>query len=143
MEIVKLGKTGLTVSRLGFGTGTHGWAGRSQQTDLGLDGLADLLRLAYESGVTLWDTADEYGSHGHVARALRAVPRSEVTIITKTTSRSGVQATRDIERFLRELNTDVLDVVLLHFVTQARDRCARLRNRIGRRWCWRASTRRA
>lgn len=119
MEIVELGNTGLTASRLGFGTGTHGWAGRSQQTDLGLDRLADLLRLAYDRGVTLWDTADEYGSHRHVARALQTVPRSEVTIITKTTSRTGAQATRDIERFLRDLNTDVLDVVLLHFMTQA------------------------
>jgi len=109
----------LRVSRLAFGTGTHGWAGRSDQTDLGVDKLASLLRLAYDHGVNFWDAADEYGSHPHVARALQGIPRDEVVIATKTTSRSAEQVTRDVERFLRELGTDVLDIVLLHFVTQA------------------------
>ncbi|MBC7250632.1 MAG: aldo/keto reductase [Anaerolineae bacterium] len=119
MDTVAFGRTDLRVSRLAFGTGTHGWAGRSQQTDLGLDRLAGLLRLAYDHGVTFWDAADEYGSHPHVARALREIPRDQVVIATKTTSRRAAQVTRDVERFLRELNTDVLDIVLLHFVTQS------------------------
>lgn len=119
MDTIAFGRTGLRVSRLAFGTGTHGWAGRSQQTDLGLDRLASLLRLAYEHGVTFWDAADEYGSHPHVARALRGIPRDQVVIATKTTARHADQITRDVERFLRELNTNVLDVVLLHFVTQS------------------------
>jgi aryl-alcohol dehydrogenase-like predicted oxidoreductase len=114
-----LGKTGLRVSRLAFGTGTRGWAGHSDQTDLGVDKLANLLRLAYDHGVTFWDAADEYGSHPHIARALQGVPRHEVVIATKTVSRTAEQVTRDVERFLRELGTDVLDIVLLHFVTQA------------------------
>ena len=38
MEIVALGKTGLNVSRLSIGTGSNGWNGRSNQTDLGLAG---------------------------------------------------------------------------------------------------------
>ncbi len=119
MDTIAFGRTGLRVSRLAFGTGTHGWAGRSQQTDLGLSRLAGLLRLAYEHGVTFWDAADEYGSHPHVARALQGIPRDQVVIATKTTSRRADQVTRDVERFLRELNTDVLDIVLLHFVTQS------------------------
>lgn len=119
MDYVDFGETGLRVSRLSFGTGTHGWAGRSQQTDLGFDRLVDLLRLAYDHGVTFWDTADAYGSHPHVARALQAVPREGVVIATKTAARTAGQVTRDVERFLRELNTDVLDIVLLHCMTQA------------------------
>ncbi|MBN1978055.1 MAG: aldo/keto reductase [Anaerolineae bacterium] len=119
MDSVEFGKTGLRVSRLAFGTGTHGWAGRSQQTDLGVDGLAGLLRLAYDHGVTFWDAADAYGSHPHIAKALAGLPRDKVVIATKTTSRSGAQVTQDVERFLRELGTDALDVVLLHFMTQA------------------------
>jgi aryl-alcohol dehydrogenase-like predicted oxidoreductase len=119
MDTVEFGKTGLRVSLLAFGTGTHGWAGRSQQTDLGIDGLADLLRLAYDHGVTFWDAADAYGSHPHVAKALVGLPRDKVVIATKITSRSGEQAAQDVDRFLRELGTDVLDVVLLHFMTQA------------------------
>jgi aryl-alcohol dehydrogenase-like predicted oxidoreductase len=119
MDFVDFGKTGLRVSRLAFGTGTHGWGGHSDQTDLGVDGLASLLRLAYDHGVNFWDAADEYGSHPHVARALQGIPRHEVVIATKTGARTAEQVTRDVERFLRELGTDVLDIVLLHFVTQA------------------------
>jgi aryl-alcohol dehydrogenase-like predicted oxidoreductase len=119
MDFVDFGKTGLRVSRLAFGTGTHGWAGRSDQTALGVDGLASLLRLAHDHGVNFWDAADEYGSHPHVARALQGIPRHEVVIATKTVSRTAEQVTRDVERFLREMGTDVLDIVLLHFVTQA------------------------
>jgi aryl-alcohol dehydrogenase-like predicted oxidoreductase len=139
MDTVELGRTGLTVSRLAFGTGTHGWAGSSEQTGLGIDGLADLLRLAYDHGVTLWDAADAYGSHPHVARALQSVPRDKVVIITKTTSQDGGQATRDVERFLQELGTDVLDIVLLHFMTQS----DWPQHRSGWRSCWRVSTRQA
>ena len=119
MDLVPFGQTGLHVSRLAIGTGTHGWAGRSEQTDLGVDRLAGLLRLAYDQGVTFWDAADQYGSHPHVARALRDIPRDHVVIATKTASRSAENVTRDIARFLKELNTDVLDIVLLHFVTQS------------------------
>jgi aryl-alcohol dehydrogenase-like predicted oxidoreductase len=119
MDTVEFGKTGLRVSRLAFGTGTNGWGGRSEQSALGVDGLASLLRLAYDHGVTFWDAADEYGTHLHVAKALQGIPRDDVVIVTKTMSRKAEQVTRDIERFLRELQTDVLDIVLLHFMTQA------------------------
>jgi aryl-alcohol dehydrogenase-like predicted oxidoreductase len=118
MEYVDFGKTGLKVSRLSFGTGTHGWGNRSEQTDLGLEELANLLRLAYDHGVNFWDAADAYGSHPHVARALQGLPRDALVIATKTSSRTA-QVTQDVERFLKELRTDVLDVVLLHFVSGA------------------------
>jgi aryl-alcohol dehydrogenase-like predicted oxidoreductase len=119
MDTVEFGKTGLRVSRLAFGTGTHGWAGRSQQTDLGVDRLAGLLRLAYDRGVNFWDAADMYGSHPHIAKALAGLPRDKVVIATKTSARSAEKTAQDVERFLRELGTDVIDVVLLHFMTQA------------------------
>jgi aryl-alcohol dehydrogenase-like predicted oxidoreductase len=123
MEYVSLGKTGLEVSRLAFGTGTHGWAHRSEQTGLGLDGLANLLRMAFDQGVSFWDSADQYGSHSHVARALHGIlkqgcPRDSVVIATKTSSRKGKEVTQDVERFLREVGTDVLDIVLLHCMSQ-------------------------
>lgn len=119
MATVDFGKTGLKVSRLSFGTGTHGWGHRSEQTDLGLEGLANLLRLAYDHGINFWDSADAYGSHPHLAQALQGIPRDAVVVATKTSSRAAEQVTQDVERFLRELQTDVLDVVLLHFVTQS------------------------
>ena len=85
MEVVDFGKTGLRVSRLNIGTGTRGWGGRSEQTDLGLDELTGLLRYAYDNGVTFWDTADAYGSHTHLAKALQGIPRDEVVIAGKHT----------------------------------------------------------
>jgi 1-deoxyxylulose-5-phosphate synthase len=114
MDMIELGHTGLCVSRLGFGTGSHGWNHHSEQTALGLEELAALLREAYELGVNFWDAADQYGSHPHVAEALKQIPRDKVVLTTKTTAKKKEQVTRDIERFLKELNTDVLDVVLLH-----------------------------
>jgi aryl-alcohol dehydrogenase-like predicted oxidoreductase len=118
MGTVAFGNTGLRVSRLAFGTGTNGVGGRSEQTDLGVERLADLLRLAYDHGVTFWDAADAYGSHPHVARALQGIPRDTVVIATKTMARSADKVAQDVDRFLQELGTDVLDIVLLHFMTR-------------------------
>lgn len=119
MDMVEFGRTGLRVSRLAVGTGTNGFGGRSQQTALGLDGLSSLLRRACDLGVNFWDLADAYGSHPHAARALEAVPRERVVIATKTMSRKADQVTQDIERFRRELRIDVLDIVLMHFLSHA------------------------
>ena len=119
IDDVDLGRTGLRVSRLCFGTGTQGWQGRSDQSALGVDGLSRLLRFAHERGVRFWDTADQYGTHAHVAAALREVGRDRVTVATKTTSRSGPEIEADLERFLRELGTDYIDIVLLHCLTDA------------------------
>jgi aryl-alcohol dehydrogenase-like predicted oxidoreductase len=118
MGTVAFGNTGLRVSRLAFGTGTNGVGGRSEQTDLGVERLADLLRLAYDHGVTFLDAADAYGSHPHVARALQGIPRDTVVIATKTMARSADKVAQDVDRFLQELGTDVLDIVLLHFMTR-------------------------
>jgi aryl-alcohol dehydrogenase-like predicted oxidoreductase len=117
MEYVQFGQTGLKVSRLSIGTGTNGWGGRSEQTDLGLEELANLLKTAYKLGVTFWDAADGYGSHPHIARALQEVPRDQVVIATKTSTHSERAVRRNVERYLRELQTDVLDIVLLHCIT--------------------------
>jgi aryl-alcohol dehydrogenase-like predicted oxidoreductase len=119
MDYVNFGNTGLKVSRLSIGTGTHGWAKRSDQTALGVEGLANLLRRAFDAGVNFWDAADGYGSHPHVARALQGLPREQVVITTKTTSRRGPDVARDLARFRKELNTDVIDIVLLHTLSNA------------------------
>jgi predicted aldo/keto reductase-like oxidoreductase len=114
MEKVRLGNTGISVSRLSFGTGTHGWSGRSDQTDLGLEGLSDLLLYAHRRGVSFWDSADQYGSHPHVARALSQVERDSVVITTKTCATTADEAEADTDRYLAELGTDYVDVVLMH-----------------------------
>lgn len=118
MEIVALGKTGLDVSRLSIGTGSNGWNGRSNQTDLGLAGLRDLLLFSHDNGVTFWDSADQYGSHPHVREALKHVERHSVTITTKTVSRTREDVEADVKRFLKEIGSDYVDIVLLHCLTQ-------------------------
>ncbi len=120
MQQVTLGDSGIEVSRLCIGTGTVGWSGSSNQTrKLGMEGLVDLLCYAYDSGVRFWDTADQYGSHPHVRAALQRLPRDQVVVTTKTTSRTPAGVREDVERFLREMGTDYADIVLLHCLTEA------------------------
>jgi 1-deoxyxylulose-5-phosphate synthase len=112
---VKLGPRGVEVSRLAMGTGTNGGGGSSNQTKkLGVQGLAELFRAAYDQGVTFWDSADQYGTHPYLAAALSKVPREKVTILSKTHASTEKEMRADLDRFRRELKTDYIDILLLH-----------------------------
>jgi 1-deoxyxylulose-5-phosphate synthase len=117
-DTVTLGKTGIVTSRLAMGTGTVGSGHHSHQTALGIKGLSDLLLNGYDHGLRFFDSADSYGSHPHVAEALKHVPRDKITVLTKTWSRDykGVQA--DLDRFRSELGIDHIDIALMHCVTE-------------------------
>lgn len=119
MQTVELGQTGICTSRLGFGTGTHGWNKSSEQTRIGHDKLVNLIRFGYDQGITLWDTADGYGSHPHMADVLEGLDRSSVVIVTKDHSKSPDTVRSDIPRFLSELRTDYIDVLLMHCINDA------------------------
>lgn len=119
---VKLGKTGLTVSRLAMGTGTNGWRQQSNQTRLGMKNFAGLAEYAHDAGITFFDVADTYGSHTYLREALKTIPREKTVILTKiwvhASGRSGAQqATEILDRFRKEIDTDYLDIVLLHCQT--------------------------
>jgi len=118
-DIVTLGSTGIKTSRLAMGTGTVGTGHHSHQTALGIKGLSDLLLNGYDHGLRFFDAADSYGSHPHVAEALKHVPRDKVTVLTKTWARDPATARADLDRFRRELGTDYLDVCLMHCLTEA------------------------
>ena len=118
-DAVILGNTGIKTSRLAMGTGTVGSGHHSNQTALGLKGLSDLLLNGYDQGLRFFDAADSYGSHPHVAEALKHVPRDKVTVLTKTWARDAATARADLDRFRRELGVDYLDVCLMHCVTEA------------------------
>lgn len=118
-DTVTLGKTGIKTSRLAMGTGTVGTGHHSNQTALGVKGLSDLLLNGYDQGLRFFDSADAYGSHEHVAEALKHVPRDKVTVLTKTWARDPKTARADLDRFRKELGTDYLDVCLMHCVTEA------------------------
>ncbi len=101
-----------------MGTGTNGYGGSSDQTRrLGIKGVSDMLRAAYDDGINFWETADQYGSHPHVGTALKKVEREKVVILTKSNSNSYEAMKKDLDRFRQELGTDYLDIVLLHAVT--------------------------
>jgi aryl-alcohol dehydrogenase-like predicted oxidoreductase len=117
-DTVTLGKTGIQTSRLAMGTGTSGFGGRSNQSSTGVKTLSDLLLNGYDHGLRFFDSADAYGSHPHVAEALKHVPRDKVTVLTKSWSRDPKDFRADLDRFRRELGTEYLDIVLMHCLSE-------------------------
>lgn len=118
-DMVELGSTGIKTSRLAMGTGTVGTGHHSHQTALGIQGLADLLWNGYDDGLRFFDLADAYGSHPHAAEALKRIPRDKVTVLTKSWARDANTMRADIERYRKELNTDYIDIFLMHCLTEA------------------------
>jgi aryl-alcohol dehydrogenase-like predicted oxidoreductase len=115
---VRLGKSGLTVSLVGVGTGSVGWAHASNQTRLGQEAFTRLMRHALDNGITFFDLADQYGSNPYFCKAMQGVPRDRFVIQTKTNSRDPREARADIDRYLKELNTDYIDSLIIHCVTE-------------------------
>lgn len=114
---IALGKTGLRVSRVGMGSGTVGWNHESNQTRLGIDGFEKLIRHGWERGLNFFDAADMYGSHAYFRKALEKLPREEYVVSTKISWRGVNKPAAAIDRFRLELGIDVLDIVLVHCVT--------------------------
>jgi aryl-alcohol dehydrogenase-like predicted oxidoreductase len=117
-DTVVLGNTGIKTSRLAMGTGTVGSGHHSHQSDLGVKALSALLLNGYDQGLRFFDAADSYGSHPHVAEALKHVPRDRVTVLTKSWARDPATMKADLDRFRRELGVDYLDICLMHCVTE-------------------------
>jgi aryl-alcohol dehydrogenase-like predicted oxidoreductase len=123
MKKCKLGNTGITVSSLGIGTGTHGIRDSSAQTRKGAQWLSKLLIKGYGMGISFWDLADQYGSHIHAQKALHVLSadsfdRHDLVICTKTTATTYQECKTNIKRFLNELGTEYIDIVLLHCTMQ-------------------------
>ena len=116
---VTLGSTGIQLSRLAMGSGTHGTAGASDQTRLGLSSFSTLLVDAYDRGLNFFDSADDYGAHPHVAAAVKQIGRKNVVLLTKSLSQTAAAMQADLDRFRTELGTDMIDIVLLHGKTSA------------------------
>ena len=115
---VTLGKTGIQVSLVGMGTGSHGTGQASNQTRLGVKEFTRLVRHALDRGVTLFDVADQYGSHTYLREALKGVPRDQYVIQTKTHATKLADARSHLERYRMELGVDYIDIVLLHCMTK-------------------------
>jgi aryl-alcohol dehydrogenase-like predicted oxidoreductase len=125
-EMVQLGKSKLKVSRFCLGTGVHGGNRQSNATRMGKEKFEALIRGAHERGIGTFDLADLYGTHPFVLPALNGIPRDRLTIVTKIWFQGGgipeperPDADVVIQRFLKEIGTDYLDLVLLHCVQSA------------------------
>ena len=120
IDIVDLGETGMNVPRLALGTGSYGWKKTSSQKKLGEDKFVQLAQHAFDRGVKFFETADMYGTHEYVGKAMKKVGRENVTLLSKIMvyDHEGWYKTepfqKSIDRFRKELDTDYIDILLLH-----------------------------
>jgi len=122
LQIVTLGKSGLKSTLLGLGTGFSGYNRSSNITRAGV--AESIIRQAYEKGIRFFDCADSYGTHPFTAAALKGVPRESYTLSSKIWVAPGgiPEAERPdadvvVDRFRKELQTDYLDLVQIHCMT--------------------------
>lgn len=111
---VTLGKSNVKVTRLAFGTGT--FSGRVQR-DLGQDEFTRLVRYAYDRGIRFFETAESYrGMPEMLATALKGIPRDSYRLMTKYSTPSYGDPAPKIDQFRRQLNSEYIDILLLHCV---------------------------
>jgi len=110
---VTLGRSGVKVTRLAFGTGS--FSGQVQR-DLGQDGFTRLVRYAYDRGIRFFETAESYGEmHRMLGVALKGLPRDSYRLMSKVTTRQGVNPQEKFDELRKLANTDYFDVMLLHW----------------------------
>jgi len=113
MRYIPLGKTGLTVSEVGFG------GIPIIRLDEGT--AVAVVRRAYDSGITIFDTANAYrDSEKKIGRALCDV-RDKVVLATKTMLRDGPGAIEQLENSLLMMKTDYIDIYQFHQIAQETD----------------------
>ena len=109
MKQIPLGTTGIKISPLVFGTLPLGYL----QADLSPAEGGRLIRYAVEQGVSAVDTATLYETYVHVREGLKGF-KGEVTVITKTHAPDPATARAHVERGLKELGRERLDIVHVH-----------------------------
>ena len=128
MEHRQLGRSGLRVPELTFGTGTFGGGGKffSQWGDTDAKGATRLVDICLEHGLTMFDSADGYsaGAAEEILGAAIKGRRDQVLISTKGTFRNGpgpndIGNSRQhifsaVEKSLKRLGTDYIDLYQLH-----------------------------
>ncbi|MHC4120188.1 MAG: aldo/keto reductase [Planctomycetota bacterium] len=122
-DVVELGKSGIKTTMLAQGTGWNGGARSSAHTRLGEKEFTRLIRHSIDQGVRFMDMADLYGSHPYVRNALKEVSRDDYEILTKIWPREQFWnmpsggAKEEVNRYRKELNSEVLEVCLIHCMT--------------------------
>ena len=114
-----LGDTGVTVPRMGFGCGSR-WM--SVEND---DRALAMLEYALDQGLYYWDTAASYGndrlsSEERIGMILKS-HRDKVFMVSKTGERDAEEAKKSIERSLKRLGTDHIDLMHVHSIESVED----------------------
>jgi hypothetical protein len=110
VDQVALGKTGLKLSRLGFGTGSN--SGNVQHA-LGQEGFNKLIRYAYDQGITYFDCAESYRTFEWLGRAIKGLPREKLFIQSKVPGQPD-QVLAAIDHHRKVFDTDYVDSLLIH-----------------------------
>src|SRR5947209_6069477 len=115
-----LGRTGIEVSILGFGSGSRFLM--YEREDKALEALSRALDL----GITYIDTAHSYGDGKSEERVGKLMPgrRKRITLATKLSARTADDARRQIETSLKRLKTDHLDALHIHALSGPEDLAA-------------------
>ncbi len=112
-DLVTLGHSGVKVSRLAFGTGSY--SGEVQRS-LGQQGFNTLVRYAYDRGIRFFETAESYGDmHRMLGIALQGIPRDSYQLMSKVTTREGVNPQQKFDELRSLAKTDYFDIMLLHW----------------------------
>jgi len=124
LQVVALGKTGIKTTFLGMGTG---FSGGNRSSNITRAGVAEsIIHQAFEKGIRFFDCADTYGTHPYAAAALKGIPREKFTLVSKIWVDHGglpeperPEANLVVDRFRKELNTDYIDIVQIHCMTDS------------------------
>jgi aryl-alcohol dehydrogenase-like predicted oxidoreductase len=119
LPTAQLGKTGVKVPLMGFGCGSR-WM--SVEND---DKALEMLEYALDQGLYYWDTAASYGndrlsSEERIGKILK-YHREKVFLVSKTGDRDAEEAKKSVERSLKRLQTDHLDLLHVHSIESVED----------------------
>lgn len=109
MQQVILGRTGISISRLVYGTLPMG----PLQAGLSPKEGGKLIRNALELGISMIDTAELYGTYPHIRAGIEGYSGT-LTIVSKTHSLDAATARSHVERGLRELGRERIDIIHCH-----------------------------
>lgn len=116
-DLVRLGKSGVKVTRLGMGTGSNGG---SIQRAIGQEEFTRVIRHGIERGITFIDTADNYRElHEMIRSAIKGLDREKLQIQCKIPHGKYEDPLKEIDRFRKEIGTDYFDSFLIHCVRTA------------------------
>ena len=110
VDQVALGKTGLKLSRLGFGTGSN--SGNIQHA-LGQEDFNKLIHYAYDQGITYFDCAQSYRTFEWIGGAIKGLPREKLFLQSKVPGKPD-QMLAAIDRHRKVFDTDYVDSMLIH-----------------------------